>query len=922
MLRLKEITKQYPTGAGIVHALRGVTLDFRDNEFVAILGPSGCGKTTLLNIVGGLDSYTTGDLEINGISTRTFRDAQWDAYRNHNVGFVFQSYNLIPHQTVLANVELALKLSHELTTAEQRERALAALERVGLSDQVDKKPTMLSGGQMQRVAIARALVNDPTIILADEPTGALDSETSRQVMEVLREVSRDHLVVMVTHNPELADEYATRIVRLKDGIVTSDTNPPSEEDFALAESGVLPTRTRLRMSTALSLSLTNLMTKKGRTFLTSFAGAIGIIGIALILSISSGVNNYIDNLQRTTMTSYPITIEEETYDLSSMMSSQQDIMSTYNDADHDLDAVYADSSAYDMSDTITTNLVENNLSAFKRYLDDPESPIHEYLGEHGVVYSYNTSFGVYAHDEDNELVSASTITIGDDDSLASYMMRPRGAGLSAMMGGYSTDTPYSFSEMLCSSDGMPASALRDSYDLLAGAWPESKDEVVLVLNSNNEIDLDVMYGLGLLPLSDYRELQDAFMKGEATEASSERIDYDDVLGQTLYLLPAADQYVDNGDGTYAFIGEDAAALEAALDDALELHISGIVRSNDEDGLSIYGSVGYTTALTEWIIEHTEASAVVAAQEASPEINVLTGLSFAEDDVDEDDEARAYIEGLSTSELAQMARQMMDYASILGDVADSAGAAGVGEARPLDTENMTDAELAEYMQSYLLSDAAEELRTSLYATARTDSTYEDNLMAFGVVNPDSPTSISLYVDSFDAKDGLTASIEDYNMQADPEDQITYTDYIALITSSITMIIDAISYVLVAFVAISLIVSSIMIAIITYISVLERTKEIGVLRALGASKGDVSKIFNAETLIEGLLSGLIGVGVAAILCLPITAVIQLMAEVDIVVALPIVSAVVLVCISVGITLVAGFIPSRMASRKDPAVALRSE
>ena len=843
MLRLKDIRKEYPTGAGAVHALRGVSLDFRDSEFVAVLGPSGCGKTTLLNIVGGLDSYTSGDLEINGISTSTFKDAQWDAYRNHDVGFVFQTYNLISHQTVLANVELALKLSHELTASMRRAKALAALERVGLADQVGKKPTMLSGGQMQRVAIARALVNDPTIILADEPTGALDSETSVQIMDILREVARDHLVVMVTHNPELADEYATRIVRLKDGAIVSDSNPLREDELAAGTQGTLPKRSRLRMPTALSLSLTNLLTKKGRTFLTAFAGAIGIIGIALILSISNGVNTYIDNLQRTTMTSYPITIEQSSYDLASMMFDT-DLMDDTGEPDHDLDAVYSDVSGYQMDYDLDMGLVENNLTAFKAYLDDPSSEIHQYLGENGVVYSYDTSFGVYSHDKDGVLVDADGVTFGSGYANMGAMMSGSGsasdADLSALVGMSTSGVPGAFSEMLCASDGTVASAVRDSYDLLAGEWPDAYDEVVLVVGEDNELPLNVLFELGLLPSAEYEELNAVVMSRGSADVEQESLSYDDVLAQTLYLIPASDQYVEQDDGTYAYVGDDADAIEGMLDDALELRITGIVRANGSEGLTIDGDVGYTADLTRWVVEQAEQSDVVAAQEATPDTDVLTGLPFGE--------------GVS---------------------------------------------------SYL-----------------TPNTYEDNLKAFGLVSLDSPSSISLYADSFEDKDGIAQSIDAYNASASEEDQISYTDYISLLTSSITTIISAISYVLIAFVAISLIVSSIMIAIITYISVLERTKEIGVLRALGASKGDVSKIFNAETLIEGLLSGLIGVGVAALLCIPITAIIQAIAEVDIVIALPILSAVVLVCISVAITLVAGFIPSRMASKKDPAVALRSE
>lgn len=909
MLQIKQISKEYITGDLHQTALDGVSLNLRDNEFVAILGPSGSGKTTLLNIIGGLDRYDSGDLIINGISTKKYKDRDWDSYRNHTIGFVFQSYNLIPHQSVLANVELALTISG-ISRSERRKRAKQALEEVGLGNQLHKRPNQMSGGQMQRVAIARALVNNPDILLADEPTGALDTETSVQVMELLKEVAKDRLVVMVTHNPELAEEYATRIVRLRDGKITDDSDPYTVDESRLkAPEHKNMGKASMSFLTALSLSFNNLRTKKGRTFLTSFAGSIGIIGIALILSLSNGVNTYISDLQKSTMTSYPITIDAQSMDLSSMMAAgKENTDSANDDPTHELDGVYSDGSSIEMASSVTTSITENNLTEFKKYLDDSSSVIHEYIGENGIIYSYDTQFCVYAYDSEGTLVNTdgSTLSDGEDSGNMSMM---------SMMGGSSTNNS-NFEEILSGQNGtLISNAVIDSYDVLYGKWPSAYNEVVLVLDGNNEISTTTLYELGVLPVSEYREIMEKINAGEEITLETQNWSYEDICSKEFFLIPACDTYVENGNGTFTDISEDDTELEKQMNNAVSLKIVGVIRPcEDADYANISSAIGYTKALTDYIIEYTNDSAVVKAQKTSPETNVLNGVSFSpSDDAAKVEDAKVYLSKLSTEEKANMCREILQ--QVYSDDPTNAQ-------MMLD---MSDTELAAALDEYVLSseDMEDERLLMIYDSYISSGTYDDNMKAFGVVSLDAPSSISIYADSFENKDAISACIDDYNKTVSEENQISYTDYVGLLMSSVTTIVDVISYVLIAFVGVSLVVSSIMIGIITYISVLERTKEIGILRAIGASKHNISQVFNAETFIIGLCSGMIGVGVTLLTLIPANAIIHAVTGSENVnAALPVSSAILLIALSVILTLVGGFIPSKKAAKKDPVTALRTE
>ncbi len=845
MLQIRDICKTYHTGDLTQTALDQVSLNFRDNEFVAILGPSGSGKTTLLNIVGGLDRYDSGDLIINGISTKDYKDRDWDAYRNHTIGFVFQSYNLIPHQSVLANVELALTISG-LPRSERRERARKALEEVGLGDQLHKKPNQLSGGQMQRVAIARALVNNPDILLADEPTGALDTDTGIQVMELLKEVAKDRLVIMVTHNPELAETYATRTVRLRDGKIISDTDP----FIPLAGQEKAPAHGRLgkasmSFGTSLSLSFNNLRTKKARTILTAFAGSIGIIGIALIMSLSNGISTYIDDIQRETMVSYPVTIEAQSIDLSSFIGTGSSNAGGKG-GDHDSDSVYANTTLLTMQSSFTTSVAENNLTAFKAYLDDPDSPIHEYIGENGIVYSYDLSYSIYAYDTEDVLVNTDGSTLSATNTaaaLASAMsnsMTSANSTTTMSSSDLAGTTSTNFEELMPGQNGdLVSSAVTDNYDLVYGSWPESYDEVLLVLDSHNEISATTLYQLGFLPSSEYQEMMENIENGEEISLSEECFSYEDLASQSFYLIPACDTYTELSNGLFAAVDtSSSSAIQDLLDDAIELKIVGIIRpAEDADYASISTAVVYTNALTSYLMDYTDNSPVVQAQMDNPEVNILTGISFDED--------------------------------------------------------------------------------STYGT------YDDMLALFGVVSTEAPSAINIYADSFEDKESISDCIEAYNETAEEADQITYTDYVALLMSSVTTIINVISYILIAFVAVSLVVSSIMIGIITYISVLERTKEIGILRSIGASKHNISQVFNAETFIIGLCSGVLGILVAVLLLIPVNAIIHALTGLTTVNAiLPVGGAVILIVLSVILTLLGGFIPAKKAARKDPVTALRTE
>ena len=925
MLQIQKISKKYITGDLVQTALNEVSLNLRDSEFVAILGPSGSGKTTLLNIIGGLDRYDSGDLIINGISTKKYKDRDWDSYRNHTIGFVFQSYNLIPHQTVLSNVELALTISG-ISKAERKKRAIEALEKVGLGKQLHKKPNQMSGGQMQRVAIARALVNDPEILLADEPTGALDSETSIQVMDLLKEVAKDRLVVMVTHNPELAEEYANRIVKVKDGHIISDSNPyeidiknmatPKHENMGKASMSLL---------TALSLSFNNLKTKKGRTLLTACAGSIGIIGIALILSLSNGVNTYIDNIQKDTMTSYPISIEAETIDISSIMSSGGPTPGKPSDVNHDLNAIYSNGSGIEMASTMTSSFTENNLTEFKKYLDNPDSEINQYVGENGIIYSYDTKFGVYTKDSEGTFVNTDGSTLTDKNSSSTTM-----TGISAMssmpiskISGFSSSS-NNFKELLPGKDGASVSdAIKDSYDLLYGDWPTAYDEVILTLDQNNEISATTLYQLGILPSAEYKELMTKIENGEEIKLESKSWKYEDICNQEFYMIPDCDTYISNGNGTFTSIKDNVNEMEKLLDNAIKLKITGVVRpKEDAKNASITSAIGYTKALTDYIIEYTDNSEVVKAQKESSTINVLNGMEFSPSSDDEKiADAKKYLEGLGVSDKANLFKTMMYSMQSTSNVEDEGISTSMQAGTP-DISTMSEEQLAAMLDEYLKSPDDDTL-LKIYDAYISTGSYDDNMTTFGVVSLDAPSSISIYTDSFENKEAISDCIEDYNSTANEEDQISYTDYIGILLSSITTIIDVISYVLIAFVAVSLIVSSIMIGIITFISVMERTKEIGILRAIGASKHNISQVFNAETFIIGLCSGLLGVGISTLLLIPINSIIHSVLNLDTINAsLPLSSAIGLIILSMILTIIGGFVPAKKAAKKDPVTALRTE
>lgn len=912
MLQIQNICKKYVTGDLVQTALDNVSLNLRDNEFVAILGPSGSGKTTMLNIIGGLDRYDSGDLIINGISTKKYKDRDWDSYRNHTIGFVFQSYNLIPHQSVLSNVELALTISG-ISRSERRRRAKEALEKVGLGNQLHKRPNQMSGGQMQRVAIARALVNNPDILLADEPTGALDSETSVQVMELLKEVAKDRLVVMVTHNPELANEYATRIVRVKDGHIVDDTDPYEIEQKLEEPQHKNMGKASMSILTALSLSFNNLRTKKGRTFLTAFAGSIGIIGIALILSFSNGVNTYITDIQKSTMTSYPISIEAQTIDLTSIMQKGQSSMKD-SDVTHELDGVYSNGTDIEMASSITTSFTKNNLTEFKKYLDNPDSEIRKHIRENGIVYSYNTKFDVFTYDSEGTFVNTdgSTLKSSSQTSATNMMADMSNDNGMTMMTG-STGKTNNFTELLPGSDSASVSqAVTDAYDVLYGNWPSSYDEAVLVMNKNNEISSAVLYQLGILPTSEYKEIMKRIDAGEEVTMDTEKISYEDICNKEYYLLPASDMYVKDDNGNYKSIVSDNASLKDKAADGIKLKISGIVRQNDDnDNALINKAVGYTKALTDYLMDYADKSEVVKAQRENKDINITNGMAFSPaDDAAKIADARTYLANLGVSDKASMFKNMMQMV-----YADN---------QQMYTQLMAmgEAQQAAMLDSYL-ENPDDSTLLSIYNSYISTGNYDDNMDSFGVISEDAPSAINIYVDSFEAKDAVSDCIKKYNEGASEDDKISYTDYVGLLMNSVTTIINVITYVLIAFVAVSLIVSSIMIGIITYISVLERTKEIGILRAIGASKRNISQVFNAETFIIGFCSGIIGIAITLLLLIPCNSIIHAVTDSTAVnAALPPVSAVVLIILSMVLTFIGGLIPAKNAAKKDPVTALRTE
>lgn len=886
MLQLRNITKDYPCGDTSVAALRGVTLNFRKNEFVSILGQSGCGKTTLLNIIGGLDQYTKGDLIINGRSTKNFKDADWDAYRNHKIGFVFQSYNLIPHQTVLANVELALTLSG-VSREERRRRAVEALESVGLGDQLNKKPSQMSGGQMQRVAIARALVNDPDILLADEPTGALDSETSVQVMEILKKISATKLIIMVTHNPEIAEKYSTRIIRLLDGKVISDSEPYESEEKKVSGKKTKRDRTKsMSFFTALSLSLNNLMTKKGRTFLTSFAGSIGIIGIALILSISNGITLYINSVEENTLSSYPIMIESQTVDMTAMMENF--IGQKAAEGAHELDKVYSSDIMGDMLSAMLSEVTDNDLKSFKEFLDDEANGFDDLTSD--IKYGYSTPLNVYTLadlGDGEKLVQVEPSTVFEAAGMSQMTeMAEMANSMGGSMGGSMIGSITVWDELIDN-----AELLDSQYDVIAGRMPAEWNEIVIIVDKNNEIPDLALFSLGLKDQSKLKGMMEGVMKGEFHQDAATSYSYDEILALEYYLLPNSAMYEKDG-GTWVDRSHDEAYIKALFNDENKIKVVGILRPNDDaTATSVSGNVGYLPSLMVHLIEENNASEIVKAQLENADVDVFTGIEFKSDDEENEPMTMAHVEAYIASLPAEEAASV---------------SATIGQMK---ASGMPDEKIVEMFAQALEAQS-------------TDATYDGNIALLGVSTLDSPSSIMIYPKDFDSKEIISDKISAYNAEKDEAEQINYTDYIGIMLSSVTTIINAISYVLIAFVAISLVVSSIMIGIITYISVLERTKEIGILRAVGASKRDVSRVFNAETLIVGFAAGLLGIGVTLLLSIPINIIIEYYTDIANVARLPFVGAVALVLISMVLTYIAGLIPARVAAKKDPVIALRSE
>ena len=1000
MLELKKIIKDYPAGNGTVHALKEIDLNFRESEFVSILGPSGCGKTTMLNIIGGLDKYSDGDLFINGKSTKDFNDRDWDTYRNHSVGFVFQSYNLIPHQSVLQNVELALTLSG-VSKAERKRRAKEALERVGLGNQLNKKPGEMSGGQMQRVAIARAIVNNPDIILADEPTGALDTETSVQVMEILKEISKDRLVIMVTHNPDLAERYSTRIIRMLDGELLSDSAPLSDDEIAeektkensSLEKGKSSRKPSMSLRTSFGLSLKNLISKKGRTALTSFAGSIGIIGIALIYAVSQGMTSYIDTMQEDTLSSYPLTLEAQHIDMGTLL--QTFMGKAESGKGHENDAVYQKAMIYELVNSLNSmESEENDLKAFKEYIEaeradeNSETGLKEAIN--GIQYTYDMDMLVYTENVDGTIIRSDS-----KELLKDLLIEYFGMDLSSMMDmsgsyGMSGFSPMGSSavlwqEMLSGDNGRLVNPLLEKqYDVIYGSWPTEYNEIVLVVDEKNEIDDMTLYALGLKSKEDIDALADAAFNKTELEIDQHKWSYEEICKMEFRTVFGSDCHTyDEKTGTYTDLRNTQTGLKYLYDNGTALKVSGIIRpSEDAVSTMLTGTIGYTSALTEYIVENSKDSAAVKAQLDDPSTDIFTGLPFNENtgnltdeekaaefkeyisELDEKGKAETYIKIMSipsekelnamveqrvgtitradmetamtsalTQQMGMNEQEVKNYISAMTDedmtemftqmVAEQIKVS-YAESVAAQMSGMSEQQLA-----YALDMAIPNYTMEQYVTYHdevlvfSDSSYESNLRELGYVSLDNPSTINLYASSFENKDVIEEAIADYNESVDELKQISYTDYVGLMMSSVTSIINAITYVLIAFVAVSLIVSSIMIGVITLISVQERTKEIGILRAIGASKKNVSRMFNAETVIIGFTSGLIGVGVTYLLCIPINMILHNLTGISNLSAfLPIPTAIILITISVALTLFSGVIPSRSAAKKDPVVALRTE
>ena len=971
MLKLVDIKKDYLTGDNAVHALKGVSLEFRESEFVAIEGVSGCGKSSLLNIIGGLDQYTSGDLIINGKSTKHFTDGDWDAYRNHSIGFVFQSYNLIPHQSVLSNVELALTLSG-VSPSERKRRAIESLEKVGLGDQIYKKPNQMSGGQMQRVAIARALVNNPDILLADEPTGALDTHTSVQIMDLLKEISQDKLIIMVTHNPDLANQYATRIIRLRDGEVISDSLPYHSDEALSPKRGKMK-KTSMSFFTALGLSTNNLLTKKTRTLLTAFAGSIGIIGIALIMSLSNGIQNYIDFIQKDTLSSYPLQIFAESMDMSTLVTSLMGTQAAKEENQHEKDAVYSSTVLYSlMNSIVNSDTKTNNLRPFKAWLNNPDSEINHYIS--AIQYSYDLDMNLYAKDLDGKITKTDTAQLMQDAMSATF-----GGDYSAF---FSSSYSQLYSVMDAWSEIRPGASgelvdpqIVDSYDLLYGHWPQKYDEAVLMIDQNNEVSDLVLYAIGLKSTATLSDDMQMFLSEQDLRTEIEAWSYEDVCKMSFrYIFPADMYRFDEENGEYVYIGDEELSLATLYQNGLEVKIVGIIRPDADSNSGISGAVYYTHALIEHVVEEAKTKELVRKQLADETVDVFNSLPYLEGDealtnnkkvkaakeyiaaASDEEIADVYIAFMSVppegyldevidEQMAETSREDIEnmilssnpgYSGMISQLDDDMLFSFINE---MMAQNITDAYGEQMRELYEKLDDSE-LVNDFRLLALDDDDYlwiynnaippvysenklKDNYRKLGFVDLDDPNEIVIYASSFEDKDSIAKAIEHYNDLATDDNKIEYTDLVATLMSSITNIINVITYVLIAFVAISLVVSSIMIGIITYISVLERTKEIGILRAIGASKRDVSRVFNAETVIIGFGAGAIGVVLTILANIPITAIVHDLTGIMVLKAeLPVTGAVFLIVVSMALTFIAGLIPSGMAARKDPVEALRTE
>lgn len=909
MLTLKNISKIYKTGAFEQRALDNISISFRKNEFVSILGHSGGGKTTLLNIIGGLSKYTSGDLLINGESTKNFNDKQWDYYRNISVGFVFQSYNLISHQNVLKNVELALTLSG-VDKEERLKRAKDALKEVGLEEHIYKKPNQLSGGQMQRVAIARALVNNPNIILADEPTGALDTKTSTQIMSLLKKIANDRLVIMVTHNPDLANEYSTRLVKLRDGKIISDSDPynPNYEKKTFETKKV-----KLSLPTALSLSFNNLLTKKARTILTAFAGSIGIIGIALILALSNGVNDFIEETQRNALKAYPIQIQKEGLNLEDTFGAPPSTKS-----DHKDDKIYSNNFPLERESTLQSSIAKNNLSPLKKYLDKNEDKVNSYLGDNAITYLYDMNFDIYAKDKDGNTINTS----GEE-----YEENKPGF----MFQGLTTQPSNSyFKQLLTDKNGNISKLITEDYDLVKGKWPTKEDELVLFVDSNNKVDIKALYNFGLLPKKEYDSIREKLDDGQKIELEEKSLNPEDIIDHEFSVVSFSDYYEKDGD-KFINIKENDDKRKKVIENGRKVKIKAIAKSKDEDADQlVQAPIGYTTKFTDMMINKALESEIVKEQKNNPEIDILNNIKFkSSNEKEKEENAKLFLKNLDENEKLEVSGYLLNVNPKLAEkMSENQNANLAANVNPLanqdkDTDSKTSSVSSPSLIDFFLKEPDKETLLKVYDEYLKDKNYNDNLEAFGLVSKDAPSEIDFYVENFENRQKVKDLINDFNKDVKEDEKVAFTDFVGLLTDSIRTIINAITYVLIAFVGVSLVVSSIMIGIITYISVLERTKEIGILRAIGASKKDILKVFMSETFIIGFLSGLIGIGVSVLLTFPISKLIQNLTDIPYISAsLPFNAGIGLIIISVLLTLIAGIIPSRMASKKDPVEALSAE